>query len=146
MAEPEYTVGEPVIRIPEDLEQFIVGALFALTKEIYARASYSGAAGLGGPHGYGAHMETEAFLMHPFCWCEREDACPWCSGQAPNFLHKPSGLGVSWHKYIGRGMDFDLEKPDQSLLNLDEVIAIMAECTASLPAKIREENGRFSAA
>jgi hypothetical protein len=34
---------------------------------------------LGGEFGYGAHWENETFLMHPYCWCERDD-CPWCGG------------------------------------------------------------------
>lgn len=34
---------------------------------------------LGGEFGYGGHWENEVFLMHPFCWCDRED-CPWCMG------------------------------------------------------------------
>lgn len=34
---------------------------------------------LGGTHGYGANYENATFMMHPYCWCERDD-CPWCAG------------------------------------------------------------------
>lgn len=34
---------------------------------------------LGGRFGYGTEYENDTFLMHPFCWCERDD-CPWCAG------------------------------------------------------------------
>lgn len=29
---------------------------------------------------YGAHVDNEIFMMHPFCWCDREGECPWCTG------------------------------------------------------------------
>lgn len=32
---------------------------------------------LGGEFGYGAFIDNATFLMHPFCWCEKDD-CPWC--------------------------------------------------------------------
>jgi hypothetical protein len=31
------------------------------------------------PEKYGADFENEVFMMHPFCWCEKDD-CPWCGG------------------------------------------------------------------
>lgn len=34
---------------------------------------------LGGSWGYGVEYENETFMLHPFCWCERDD-CPWCLG------------------------------------------------------------------
>lgn len=92
--------------------------------------------GLGGTYGYGADYENDTFMMHPFCWCD-EASCPWCLAcecsytvsednkvtmistcincragedrhRAPNFLHKPTGSEVSWYKYIGRGMEVEL--------------------------------------
>lgn len=54
--------------------------------------------------GYGTRFENDVFRMHPYCWCDRDD-CEYCSGDAPNFLHKPTGASVSWYKYIGRGME-----------------------------------------
>ena len=60
---------------------------------------------LGGEFGYGADFENDVFMMHQYCWCDRED-CKWCGeSHAPNFLHKPSGSEVRWYKYIGRGME-----------------------------------------
>ena len=29
---------------------------------------------------YGINYEDDTFMMHKFCWCERED-CPWCNGE-----------------------------------------------------------------
>jgi hypothetical protein len=69
---------------------------------------------------YGTNMEDDKFMMHRFCWCEKDD-CPWCGGEiipelmkacgfdkeqetAPNFWYKPLGFKVWWYKYIGRGM------------------------------------------
>src|ERR1700674_4892859 len=34
---------------------------------------------LGGPNGYGANFENDTFMMHRYCWCEREE-CLWCRG------------------------------------------------------------------
>jgi hypothetical protein len=34
---------------------------------------------LGGEYGYGAYFENDVFMMHPYCWCEKDD-CPWCAG------------------------------------------------------------------
>lgn len=28
---------------------------------------------------YGTKFENDVFMMHPFCWCEKDD-CPWCAG------------------------------------------------------------------
>jgi len=63
---------------------------------------------------YGTDYENDTFMMHRYCWCEREE-CPWCFGSAPNFLHKPSGFKVKWYKYIGRGMETE-GKPPPDLL------------------------------
>lgn len=55
--------------------------LVALTKAMEEQCTeheYHGY-GLGGESGYGHDYESDTFLMHQFCWCERED-CVWCSG------------------------------------------------------------------
>jgi hypothetical protein len=57
---------------------------------------------------YGTDYENDVFMMHRFCWCEREE-CGWCSGDKPNFLFKPTGFSVTWYKYIGRGMELSDE-------------------------------------
>ena len=33
---------------------------------------------LGGTFGYGVNVKNDVFMMHPYCWCERED-CKWCA-------------------------------------------------------------------
>lgn len=70
---------------------------------------------------YGTDFEDEMFMMHCFCWCEKDD-CPWCGGEiipelmkscgfekehetAPNFWYKPLDFKVWWYKYIGRGVE-----------------------------------------
>jgi hypothetical protein len=50
-----------------------------LTEELHKRGAPISAGFLGGEFGYGADFENETFMMHPYCWCERED-CPWCWG------------------------------------------------------------------
>jgi hypothetical protein len=46
-------------------------------------------------------------------------------GNAPNFLHKPSGSTVRWYKWIGRGNEVDLRQPWDSIL---------ADCLRSIGA------------
>ncbi len=29
---------------------------------------------------YGTDHENDIFMMHRYCWCEREGECPWCTG------------------------------------------------------------------
>lgn len=79
---------------------------------------------LGGEFGYGADYENSTFMMHHYCWCERED-CPWCEGEAPNFLHKASGLKIKWYKWIGRSME--VENPKNA-----DIASIFRECMESL--------------
>jgi len=57
---------------------------------------------------YGTDYENDVFMMHRYCWCERED-CRWCEDGAPNFLFKPTGFSLTWYKYIGRGMELSDE-------------------------------------
>lgn len=74
---------------------------------------------------YGADYENDVFMMHRFCWCEKE-SCPWCGADAPNFLHKKSGFGVTWYKYIGRGMAVSKKISGKKLA------AIVNECLQSI--------------
>lgn len=99
--------------------------LYKLSEAIAKKTKdpYSGGL-LGGEFGYGQNFENDVFMMHPFCWCERDD-CGWCAGigampqlmreignvkyneseRLPNFHFKPSNFKVWWYKYIGRGME-----------------------------------------
>lgn len=46
---------------------------------------------------YGTNFENDVFMMHRFCWCERDD-CPWCGGcQCPDsaFHYFIDGVEVS---------------------------------------------------
>ena len=80
------------------------------------------------PEKYGAVFENDIFMMHPFCWCDRED-CPWCREEnpAPNFHYKPTGLKVWWYKYIGRDMEHENPPGDDTA-----VAKVVAHCLESL--------------
>ena len=58
---------------------------------------------------YGTTIDNDTFMMHPYCWCER-DECLWCGEEStPNFWYKPLDFKVWWYKYIGRGMEINKE-------------------------------------
>lgn len=77
------------------------------------------------PGKYGINYENDVFMMHRYCWCEKED-CPWCYHGAPNFVHHASGLEVNWYKYIGRSMEIS------EALGALEIATIIKECLESL--------------
>ena len=94
-----------VIVLPEAAS----GPLVELTEYLSNELKLDGGYGLGGENGYGVEYENNTFMMHPFCWCERND-CAWCEPDkdgnvAPNFLFKPTGYKVWWYKWIGRGQE-----------------------------------------
>lgn len=70
---PEGSFGEPETNT-------IAGALRELTKRLQGVGiEADSSCGLGGEYGYGVNYETDTFLIHRYCWCERDD-CPWCAG------------------------------------------------------------------
>ena len=93
-----------------------------LTKKIFKGKRQGG--GLAGEFGYGVDYENDVFMMHQFCWCEKDD-CKWCGGEvipslireigniqeskrrAPNFWHKKADYKIWWYKWIGRDMEFN---------------------------------------
>lgn len=109
-----------------DIDLDLVNLTEFLSKKLKLDTSF----GLGGEFGYGVDYENEVFMMHPFCWCERDDECLWCMmndpeanknydkmkselkskfnpwwakwGGAPNFFYKPTKRGCIWYKWIGR--------------------------------------------
>src|ERR1043166_2916550 len=102
---------ELIIVTPPTASNNIDMDLVSLTKYLVESGNddgSSGGFGLGGEFGYGVRFENNTFMMHPFCWCE-QDNCKWCNGEAPNFLHKPSGFEVEWYKWIGRDSDYNRE-------------------------------------
>ncbi len=92
------------------------------------------------PDKYGADYEDDQILIHHDCWCEKDD-CPWCGGhglrpeilfqdtrgyeRTANFWHKPSGVRVSWYKYIGRDMEYSTS--EISSKDLERVVSLVTE-------------------
>ena len=93
-------------------------------------AGYEGCGVFGGADGYGVDFRNGIFSIHPFCWCEDQELCPWCAFHAPNFVHYSSGLKVFWYKHIGR---------DTEIVCSEEVAAnwpaILRECLESIEKK-----------
>lgn len=111
-----------------------------LTFKLYALGKDErGFGGFGGAFGYGANFENDTFMMHRYCWCEK-DGCVWCAGEAPNFHHKPSGLTVRWYKYIGR--DNEMSCSDE-LLTLH---ALATSCLQSIGAELDATITEYEAA
>ena len=92
------------IILPECSDDLISNGLRVITEAIALNDGTVSGGLLGGEFGYGGYVDNDIFMMHPYCWCEKDD-CPWCGEEhAPNFHHKPTGLMIWWYKYIGRGM------------------------------------------
>lgn len=137
------------IIFPATDEGALTTFLRGITRVIAEREGVEAGYGLGGSDGYGCEWDSDVFMMHPYCWCERSD-CAWCAGcdcpepcsyhsddahqnvgfvadkGAPNFWHKPSGLKVWWYKYIGRGMDVQGQ---------GDLLQIAKECAADVAAQ-----------
>jgi hypothetical protein len=77
---------------------------------------------------YGTKFENDIFMMHPYCWCEREE-CQWCNGDMPNFHYKPLDFKVTWYKYIGRSTKLNKE------LTAEQLVEIQQRCLESLVNK-----------
>lgn len=91
---------------------------------------------------YGTDFENDKFMMHRFCWCEK-DTCKWCVGEIipsllkgvltkeietmPNFWYKPLDFKVWWYKYIGRGIEVnkELSNSDFNKMVLDSGIKLI---------------------
>jgi len=68
--------------VPECSEDAVSDGLRRLTEAIHRSGKADGGAGgfLGGEFGYGANFENDTFMMHRYCWCEKEGECAWCTG------------------------------------------------------------------
>lgn len=80
--------------------------------------------------GYGVKIDTPVFTMRMYNW--EDCACPNddehtnnCPEAEPHFYHKPSGLGIRWYKYIGRGLSANHPEPDNWG-------AVVTDCLVSL--------------
>jgi hypothetical protein len=65
---------------------------------------------------YGTNFENETFMIHRFCWCEKED-CPWCGGcSCPEsafhyFVDEKEVTSGEWLDYYRRNVP-DISNPD----------------------------------
>lgn len=51
---------------------------------------------------YGTDFENDEFMMHRYCWCERDD-CPWCAGcDCPDtaYHYFVDGKEVTWDEWM----------------------------------------------
>lgn len=75
---------------------------------------------LGGEHGYGGMWDSSVFMMHPFCWCERED-CRWCSVEA-----------------CGCGNPDELNFVDEKLVTAEEYWRANTRIVGAMPHEVAE--------
>lgn len=115
-------ITPPVASISIDLD--LVNLTEYLCEKVF-KDKWAGGMGLGGQYGYGCNYENDVFMMHPFCWCEKDD-CKWCNRGEPNFRHKKSGFQIRWYKWIGRDMEFNRKITDKKWKE------IYQECIKSL--------------
>lgn len=83
----------------------------------------SGHDGQGDP---AATMKNAVFCVRPYYWGEDD-----VISDLPNFEHYPSGLKVTWYKYVLRSGQANRE------IALPELLAIFQECRDSLGADFR---------
>lgn len=96
-----------------------------ITKEIF-NGERQGGGILGGEYGYGVKYENNTFMMHPYCWCEKED-CKWCNeDRAPNFIYKPTDCQIWWYKWIGRSQEQVGELPKDWLKKCKKSIELQS--------------------
>lgn len=98
------------IVLPKGAETRIELGLVTLTEAIIGDNKEEMCFGLAGAFGYGTNFENDVFMMHRFCWCDKED-CKWCEHEEPNFIYKPSGAKIWWYKWIGRSQEQKGELP-----------------------------------
>lgn len=81
IAEAKTADGKTVMQmfVPRAEGDALSVSLRLLTQQLIAHGHGESGGGFGGTFGYGVEFENDVFLMHPFCWCERED-CLWCGG------------------------------------------------------------------
>lgn len=51
---------------------------------------------------------NDVFEMRTYCWCDG-DSEPHENGCPPNFIHKPTGIEISWYKHAGRGITANVD-------------------------------------
>jgi hypothetical protein len=81
--------------------------------------------GLTYPEGSRIHCTCEYKPAHKK-WLETNDHSKHCALILPNFFHYESGLEISWYKYIGRGMEANME------LSYLEWTKIVEECLCTI--------------
>ena len=116
------------VYLPEVEDDYLSFNLIKLTEKIWNKfKDHSYTYGLGGEYGYGVNCENDTFMMHRFCWCDK-DKCKWCYGDNPNFWHKPTDLKIWWYKYIGRSQKINQD------VSIDKMERIFEDCVKSIIA------------
>lgn len=149
---------EVQIIFPECSEDEVSNGLRSLTRHILeVTGAERGGGLLGGEFGYGANFENDVFLMHPYCWCDKEDgSCLWClHGDHPDFIrllserfgttregyydkvthyfdpphfwYKPTNIRIRWYKWIGRDNAINV-----GTISASDWGAAMFHCTESV--------------
>lgn len=88
-----------VFVIPETEDSFLNTSLRKITEillEVHGHEWRGGA--LGGKYGYGVDFENDIFMMHGYCWCEKED-CNWCVACHCTFIYFIDGEQADWQTY-----------------------------------------------
>ena len=73
------TTTTPDNGFPQPDQGVVASGLVLLTAALEAAGVTLASGVLGGEYGYGADFSNDVFMMHHYCWCERDD-CPWCAG------------------------------------------------------------------
>lgn len=125
---------EPQIIIPVPQRTSIEDGLIALTKAIWDKHHKDEpyGYGFGGLYGYGANFENDIFLMHPYCWCDKDD-CPWCSGcKCPDsafhyFIDDKEVAPVSYYKVFYNTGYEELSKDEHDTPEYERLVKIFEE-------------------
>ena len=106
------------IVLPEKQDDYISQTFRQLTEAIHNHklADASGY-GLGGEFGYGVDFENDVFMIHRYCWCDK-DNCLWCMSctcplEARIFHYFVDNNEVSFEEWL------DFYKRNISLSSLD---------------------------
>lgn len=122
------------ILLPAISDDQVGNDLYWLTEQC-AKAGKDISGGLlGGEFGYGAYVDNDVFMMHPFCWCERDD-CEWCRGcECPeeSWLYYVEGKQTTHRAFLDAWDPNDPWRVERHIDRVDELLC--GYCDGSNPA------------